>query len=147
MTTCRLSHGLLLLLVLVLAGYSSAASADAGSGSAAGTTQEADSQCERVQASLELLLNMRLTKSDKKLLAHRRKNLNKLFGKTTRSCAKTLRKRLGEKRNKSDISRLFHYKLARPVRKELLAVLDRRSRLFFRSISDGTSNQAAFAEN
>lgn len=108
---------------------------------------ENDVECLRVQEELTVELNRKFRSTDKEGLANRRKNLNTLFENTSRSCATMLVALLGEKRNDAELSRLFHYKLARATRKELLDILGGPSRpSFFRRVVDGASNQAVIAE-
>ncbi|MCK5664627.1 MAG: hypothetical protein KAI17_14140 [Thiotrichaceae bacterium] len=82
--------------------------------------------CYSQEHTLRSLLEARFSKADKKGLYKRRVTLRKVFNRLTPTCAKKMRRLLGVKDKNYTISVLFHRKLARAARKELLSILDSR---------------------
>jgi hypothetical protein len=54
--------------------------------------------------------------------------MKKLFARVTPTCAKEIRKELGDKPTWRTVSKLFHRKLAKATRKNLLSILDHKIR-------------------
>lgn len=85
-----------------------------------------DSYCMFQKDTVRSLLEERFSKADKKGLYKRRATLRKVFNRLTPTCAKKIRRLLSVKDKNHTISMLFHRKLARTARKELLLTLNSR---------------------